>query len=222
MISSRHRRHVIFPGRAARELGAALPFLLLAALACGSQEGDDAGAPAYSGGAADTAIAARATGDTSVSRVQTAAISGSAAALPPPFATESAVNFVHVRNWPKGVVPSAPSGFRVTLFAEGLEHPRWLYELPNGDVLVAESNTEPDGLGGGKLPPALVQGLKDARLVGPSADRITLLGDVDGDGTPEVRETFLEGLNQPFGMLLIGETFYVANTDGLLRFPYRA
>lgn len=146
---------------------------------------------------------------------------GAEPVLPEPFATESAVKFARVIGWPEGRTPRAPEGFGVSLFAADLDHPRWIYVLPNGDVLVAESNTEPEGLGGGNLPEELVQGLKEARIVGPSADRITLLRDADGDGLPEARETFLEGLNQPFGMLLLGDSFYVANTDALLRFPYR-
>lgn len=124
--------------------------------------------------------------------------------LPPPAATESATKFADVIGWSKGRMPTAPSGFAVTLYASDLKHPRWLYVLPNGDVLVAESNTERAG-----------------GLLGRSADRITLLRDADGDGRPEQRGTFLADLDQPLGMLLLGDRFYVANTNGLLRYRYR-
>ncbi|MFN2433594.1 MAG: sorbosone dehydrogenase family protein [Gemmatimonadota bacterium] len=137
--------------------------------------------------------------------------------LPPPFATDAATNFPEVVGWPEGRSPVAPAGFLVSLYAGDLAHPRWLYQLPNGDVLVAESNTEE--LEG--VPPPVEAQIRGSGLMGPSADRVTLLRDADGDGTPEVRETFLEGLNQPFGMLLLGDLFYVANTDAVLRFPYR-
>jgi len=136
--------------------------------------------------------------------------------LPKPFATESAVNFATVVGWPEGRTPIAPDGFTVTLFAEDLESPRWLYVLPNGDVLVSQARfKDPQG-----LPPDVREKLRTAGMTGPSPDRITLLRDRDGDGSPELRETFLDRLNQPFGMLLLGDTFYVANTDGLYRYPY--
>ncbi|MDP1737015.1 MAG: sorbosone dehydrogenase family protein [Caulobacter sp.] len=123
--------------------------------------------------------------------------------------------------WPAGGAPTAPAGFTVTRFAEGLAHPRWMYLLPNGDVLVVETNS----------PPRQKKGLTDfiaglmmkrAGAAVPSANRITLLRDADGDGKPELRTEFLKGLNSPFGVALIGETLYVANTDGLLAFPYAA
>jgi len=122
--------------------------------------------------------------------------------LPKPFATPSVVKHPKVVGWPEGKKPTAPPGFEVTLFAGGLDSPRWIYVLPDGDVLVVESRTEK----------------KDAR----SANRITLFRDGDGDGKPEKKTVFLAGLNQPHGMLLLGETFYVANTDAVLRFPYKA
>ena len=123
--------------------------------------------------------------------------------LPEPYATPVALKRPKIIGWPEGYAPVAPPGFRVNRFAEDLENPRSLYVLPNGDVLVAESDR------------------LDDVAIGPSANRITLLRDVDQDGSPEVREVFLTGLNQPFGMLLLGESFYVANTDGLVRYPYR-
>jgi glucose/arabinose dehydrogenase len=144
--------------------------------------------------------------------------SAKALAFPPPFHTESAAKFPKIMRWPEGKTPAALAGFRVSLYADGLDHPRWLYVLPNGDVLVAESNTEKLG---GEIPEPVRKEIEAAGLTGPSANRITLMRDANGDGKREVHETFLAGLNQPFGMLLLGEWLYVANTDALLRFPYR-
>ncbi len=121
--------------------------------------------------------------------------------------------------WTAGEAPEAAPGLRVSAFATGLDHPRWLLALPNGDVLVAESNAQP-------APP---RGLKDfamklvMRVAGaevPSADRITLLRDADHDGVAETRSVLLSGLTSPFGMALVGNDLYVADTDALLRFPY--
>jgi glucose/arabinose dehydrogenase len=109
----------------------------------------------------------------------------------------------------------------VTAFASGLDHPRWLYVLPNGDVLVAETNAPPrprDGAGIKGWLMTWVMGKAGAGV--PSANRITLLRDGDGDGVAETRTTFLKGLNSPFGMALVGHDFYVANTDAVVRFPY--
>jgi glucose/arabinose dehydrogenase len=143
--------------------------------------------------------------------------------LPPPNPTlMPTVNIAPAKGWPAGGKPEAASGLQVAAFADGLAHPRWLYVLPNGDVLVAETDAPPrpedkKGIRG------WVMGLlmKQAGSGEPSANRITLLRDRDGDGVPETRSTFLEGLNSPFGMALVGNDFYVANTDALLRFPYR-
>ena len=128
--------------------------------------------------------------------------------LPPPFATPSVNKQPKVIGWPAGKTPTAPTGFAVSLYADGFDSPRWLYVLPNGDILVAEARSVPKTAS------------KSAKPV-TSADRITLLRDADRDGTPEVRETFLTGLNQPFGMALIGDSLYVANTDSVVRFPYK-
>ena len=144
--------------------------------------------------------------------------SAKAPAFPPPFHTESAARFPKIIRWPEGKTPEALAGFRVSLYADGLDHPRWLYVLPNGDVLVAESNTEKLGR---EIPEAVRKAIEGAGLMGPSANRITLVRDVNGDAKREVHETFLAGFNQPFGMLLLGEWLYVANTDALIRFPYR-
>jgi glucose/arabinose dehydrogenase len=140
--------------------------------------------------------------------------------LPPPKVGEPpGINFATVIGWKSGETPKAPAGFEVGLFAGDLDNPRWLYVLPNGDVLVAESRTEKVG---GELPPPILEGLKRAGLLGKSANRITLLRDLDGDGRAEVRETFAANLNLPFGMWLRGDHLYVANTDAVVRFRYRA
>ena len=122
--------------------------------------------------------------------------------------------------WPSGAAPRAADGLQVASFARGLEHPRWLLVLPNGDVLVAETNAPPRDQSGLK---SKVMGLvmKEAGAGVPSANRITLLRDANGDGVADVQVPFLEGLNSPFGMVLIGDSLYVANADALLRFPYR-
>ena len=121
-----------------------------------------------------------------------------------------------------GQTPTAAPGLKVNAFATGLKHPRWIDVLPNGDVLVAEA-IQVAG------PVRSVFELRDgqatmrrAAALGVSANRITLLRDADGDGVAETREIFLEGLNQPFGMALVGDTFYVGNTDGVVAFPYAA
>ncbi len=105
---------------------------------------------------------------------------------------------------------------------DGLDHPRWLYTLPNGDVLVAETNAPPrpeNDKGHSRVLHEALMGRAGAGV--PSANRITLLRDADGDGVAETRTVFLGGLNSPFGMALVGEWLYVANTDAVLRFPYR-
>jgi glucose/arabinose dehydrogenase len=133
------------------------------------------------------------------------------------------VNIAPAIGWPAGATPQAAPGTRVTAFASGLDHPRWLYVLPNGDVLVAETNAppKPDDAQGIK---GWVAGLvmKRAGATVPSANRISLLRDTDGDGIADQRTVFLEGLNSPFGMALVGKDFYVAGTDAVLRFPYAA
>ncbi|GAB3255083.1 sorbosone dehydrogenase family protein [Larkinella harenae] len=137
--------------------------------------------------------------------------------LPPP--SEPSNHYSNVVGWEDGQMPKAPDGFVVTEFARDLENPRTTYVLPNGDVLVVESQTERKGVV--KKVAATVSGRANSEASGKSANRITLLRDANKDGKPEIRETFLEGLNQPFGVLLIGNTLYVANTDGLLSFPYQ-
>ena len=118
--------------------------------------------------------------------------------LPDPFATKAVNNPSHVIGWPAGKPPIAPEGFAVNRYADDMKSPRWIYVLPNNDVLVACANT-------GKN----------------SANIVLLFRGMDKNGQPTLRDTFLSDLNQPFGMLLLGNNFYVANTDGILVFPYQ-
>jgi glucose/arabinose dehydrogenase len=134
------------------------------------------------------------------------------------------VNVADAVGWKDGVAPTPAQGLAVTAFAKGLDHPRWLLSLPNGDVLVAESDAPPkpdDGKGIKAWFQKLI--MKQAGSgKRPSANRITLLRDTDGDGVAEVRSAYITGLNSPFGMTLSGDTLYVADTDKLLAFPYKA
>ncbi|MCC2548261.1 sorbosone dehydrogenase family protein [Hymenobacter sp. BT175] len=141
------------------------------------------------------------------------------AALPAPGATKSAIHFSKVIGWPAGRTPVAPAGFHVNEYAADLQSPRWLYAGPNGDVFVAESNTLPSSFLTKVV--AALNLEKSGMLKSTSANRITLLRDADGDGTPELRQPFLTGLSQPLGMLILGGYFYVANTDGVVRYPYQ-
>jgi glucose/arabinose dehydrogenase len=117
--------------------------------------------------------------------------------LPPPYATKSVSKNSVVLGWPAGKKPIAPAGFTVSIFASGLKSPRWIYEAPNGDIFVAESSTS-----------------------STSANRITILRDQNKNGIPELKRTFLQGLNKPLGMLVLNGKFYVANTDGIVQYPY--
>ncbi len=137
--------------------------------------------------------------------------------FPKPFETESVRKFSKALGWKEGQTPTAPAGFVVQKYAAKLENPRWIYVLPNGDVLVAEAGTK----GALKNAASFISGNSKSKLSEGSADRITLFRDTDKDGMPDVREVFLEKLNQPLGMLLIENTFYVANTDGVVAFPYK-
>ena len=144
--------------------------------------------------------------------------------LPEP--QKSLIPTVHIadaRGWPQGAMPTPAQGTTVTAFATGLQHPRWLCVLPNGDVLVAETDAPPkpdDGKG--------IKGFFMKKLMAkagsgtPSANRITLLRDADHDGVAETRSVLLSGLHSPFGMALVGNRLYVANTDALVRFHYEA
>ena len=132
------------------------------------------------------------------------------------------VNIATAKGWPAGGMPTAMAGLAVTSFADKLDHPRWVYVLPNGDVLVAESNAPPkpeDGKGIKGAIMKMVMGRAGASV--PSANRITLLRDADGDGRAELRTVFLENLMSPFGMALVGNDFYVANADAVVKFPYK-
>lgn len=155
-------------------------------------------------------------------RLPVSAGMGPSPTLPPP--STSLIPVVHIApavGWADGGMPTAAPGTRVAAFATGLDHPRWLYVLPNGDVLVAETNAPPRpddsrGLKGWFMR----RFMKRAGAAVPSANRITLLRDTDGDGAADLRAAFLEGLTSPFGMALVGDALYVANSDALVRFPY--
>jgi glucose/arabinose dehydrogenase len=161
-------------------------------------------------------------GCASPARLPVSAGTGPRPTLPSP--SKAPIPLVHVvtaQGWPDGGKPVAAKGTAVAAFARGLDHPRWLYVLPNGDVLVAETNAPArpkDGRG--------IKGLffkhfqKKAGGAVPSANRITLLRDGDGDGVAETRSVFLSGLNSPFGMALVGDVLYVADSDAVLKFPY--
>ncbi|GKS84672.1 sorbosone dehydrogenase family protein [Acidovorax sp. SUPP1855] len=153
---------------------------------------------------------------------------GPSPTLPEPHKTLiPTVHIAPAKGWPDGMQPTPMAGMKVTALAKGLDHPRWVYVLPNGDVLVAESNTPAKP----KEDQGLVKNVRNwvmGKVMGragsgaPSADRITLLRDTDGDGVAETRSVFLQGLHSPFGMALVGGDFYVANTDAVVRFPYTA
>lgn len=117
--------------------------------------------------------------------------------LPAPYASKSKTNNSKVIGWPEGKIPTAPEGFTVKKFADGFQNPRWTYIAPNADIFVVESGT------------------------GASKNQITVLRDKDKDGKFETREVFIKGLNKPFGMLVLKDFFYIANTDGLYRYPYK-
>jgi glucose/arabinose dehydrogenase len=133
------------------------------------------------------------------------------------------VNIAAAEGWPPGAVPVAAYGTRVAAFVSGLDHPRWLLVLPNGDVLVAETSAPEKPKDGGGIRGWLMHVFqKRAGADVPSANRITLLRDTDGDGQADFRSVLIEGLNSPFGMALVGDDLYVADSDAILRFPYVA
>ena len=125
------------------------------------------------------------------------------------------------RGWKDGHVPTCAAGLKVNAFASGLDHPRWIEVLPNGDVLVAESKEQP-GPPKTLMDHAAQATMRRAKAIGVSANRVSLLRDADGDGVAEIREAFVENQNQPFGMALIGNRFYLGNTDGIVAFDYAA
>jgi glucose/arabinose dehydrogenase len=131
------------------------------------------------------------------------------------------LNIATARGWPEGQMPTAAAGTKVNAFATNLVHPRWLLVLPNGDVLVAETNAPPKPEDNKGLKGFVMKKMMARAGAGvPSPNRITLLRDADGDGVAETREVFLDRLNSPFGMALVGTDLYVANTDAVVRFPY--
>lgn len=158
-----------------------------------------------------------------VARLPVNAGMGPQPTLPPPKKTLiPTVHIAPAKGWPVGGKPVVAEGLAVNAYATGLDHPRWLYTLPNGDVLVAETSAPPkpedsSGIYGWIMSKIM----KRAGAGVPSANRITLLRDADGDGVVETRTIFLRDLNSPFGMTLVGNTFYVANTDAVVRFPYK-
>ena len=145
-------------------------------------------------------------------------------ALPKPVKTLlPTIEIAEATGWPAGAMPAAAAGLKVQAFASGLDHPRWIHALPNGDILVAESNKPAaPGKKGGVKSWIAKKVMERAGAGVPSADRITLLRDADGDGVAETRTPFLTGLRSPFGMALVGETLFVANADALVAFPYVA
>ncbi|ENX42875.1 PQQ-dependent sugar dehydrogenase [Acinetobacter sp. NIPH 2100] len=161
-------------------------------------------------------------GCTASSQQPSTASYGSQPVLPKPQTSlVPTVNIAPAKGWPKGMMPRPAEGLKVQAYAQGLDHPRWLYVLPNGDVLVAETDApvKPDDSKGirGKIAKMVMQ---RAGSSFPSANRIRLLRDTNGDGIADKNTIFLENLNSPFGMTLVGDTLYVANTDTLMRFPY--
>jgi len=139
--------------------------------------------------------------------------------LPAPQGGIPTVNAARAVGWPANGAPHAPDGFVVTRYAEGLQHPRFIYTLPNGDVLVAESSTRPSS-GGGVQDWIQNAVQRNAGALADSANKIVMLRDDNHDGVVDSHYDFAEGLNQPFGMVLVGEYFYVANTDSVMRFRY--
>jgi glucose/arabinose dehydrogenase len=172
--------------------------------------------------AACVAAAASAVGCGAAARLSVADGTGPSPALPPPRTSMiPTILVVTAKGWPAGATPVAAEGTKVAAFAQGLDHPRWLHVLPNGDVLVAETNAPPR--------PEDAKGMKGwffkryqkkAGGAVPSANRVTLLRDADGDGVAETRSVFLAGLNSPFGLTLVENVLYVANSDAVVRFPY--
>ncbi len=170
-----------------------------------------------------TAAALALAGCSETAQLPVSAGTGPDPQLPPPDKSLiPTVNIAPARGWPEGVRPQSAEGTTVQAFAGDLDHPRWIYVLPNGDVLVAETNGPPrpedrTGIKGWVMSKVM----KRAGAGVPSADRITLLRDANGDGVAETRSVFLDGLHSPFGMELVGDALYVANTDAVVSFPYR-
>ena len=150
-------------------------------------------------------------------KADTVATTSQALNLPAPYNTKSVSVFCDVIGWPQDKTPTVPAGFTVTAFAKDLINPRNVYQAANGDVFVVESNTEAKGITKAEV---LINGKGKSQRLGTSANRVTLLRDTNKDGIPDQRSVYLAGLNQPYGVLVMGNDFYVANTDGLWRYPY--
>jgi glucose/arabinose dehydrogenase len=147
--------------------------------------------------------------ETNTTPADTVSTTVDSVSLPAPYATKSVRNQSKIIGWPAGQTPVAPDGFQVSRYADSLAHPRWIYVADNGDVFIAEANSAHSTL---------------EKIVGKnkSADRISLLRDANNDGIPETKTVFLDDLNKPFGMAIIGDKFYVANTDAVIQYPYTA
>lgn len=143
---------------------------------------------------------------------------GQSVNLPAPYATKPTTKFCKVIGWPEGKMPTAPKGFKVSLFAKDLQNPRNIYVAKNGDIFISQANTEAKGI---KKLGAAIKGKSQSQNLGASANNILLFRDVNGDGIPEIYTVFLSGLNQPYGILILKNWFYVANTDGIWRYPYK-
>ncbi|MBC8056751.1 MAG: PQQ-dependent sugar dehydrogenase, partial [Rhizobiales bacterium] len=172
--------------------------------------------------AAGAVAAAMLAGCGDVAKIPVAAGTGPTPALPPPNKTLlPTVNIAPAQGWAAGTMPVAAAGTVVNAFATGLDHPRWIHVLPNGDVLVAESNAPPrPDESKGIRAKIMAMVMKRAGAGVPSANRITLLRDANGDGVAETRTVFAENVNSPFGMALVGNTLYVAATDSVVRYAY--
>jgi glucose/arabinose dehydrogenase len=143
---------------------------------------------------------------------------GQQSKLPAPYATKSVKNYCEVIGWKANERPIAPAGFKVSAFAGGLANPRNMFVAQNGDIFVSEANTEIKGV---KKVGAALMGVTKSQNTGKSANQIILLRDKNSDGLPDLKTIFLSGLNQPFGILILGNWFYVANTDGIWRYAYK-
>jgi glucose/arabinose dehydrogenase len=137
--------------------------------------------------------------------------------LPSPFATKSAAVYCEVIGWAKDTMPKAPKGFKVSIYADSLDNPRNIYVAPNGDVFAAQATTEATGTSAIKNK---VNGKSESQNMGKSPNNIIIFRDSNGDGVVDNKGVFLSGLKQPYGMAIVGRYFYVANTDGLWRYPY--
>lgn len=138
--------------------------------------------------------------------------------LDPPYTTKGVRNYCKLIGWQKGQLPIAPNGFKVSLYAEGLDNPRNIYVAPNGDVFASQATTELKGIT--KIGADII-GAGGSENIGKSPNNIMIFRDTSGDGIPDMQNVFLSGLNQPYGMVIVGDWFYVANTDGLWRYPYK-